>query len=310
MSYKPVVLAILDGTGISEEKKGNAVALAKKPNFKKFSENYMGTKLQASGIAVGVPWGEVGSSEVGHTNIGAGTVLYQNYPRVSLAIQDGSFFQIPIWEEAIKRPNIHIMGLISNSGIHAHVDHCLALIKMLSLKKYKGGVFIHAFTDGEDAPHRSAPIFIKMIEGAIKEYKIGKIASVSGRYWPMDRSKNWDRVQKFMDVLLEGKGPIAASADEVVKNAYAKNIEDEMIEPTIIAGKDGKPIGIMKPTDAAIFFNIRPDRARQLTETLEKIKGLAVITMTQYQESQKAPVAFPPQFITEPLAKVASDAGK
>ncbi len=307
---KPVVLAILDGTGLSDDPKGNAVALAKKPNLKFFSENYLGTKLKASGIDVGVPWGEVGSSEVGHTNIGAGLVIYQNYPRVSISIQDGSFFKIPVWDETIQRPNVHLMGLITNSGIHAHITHLIGLLKMLSLKKYKGGVFIHVFTDGEDAPHRSAPQFIKQIEDAIKEYRIGKIASVSGRYWPMDRSKNWDRVQKFLDVLVDGKGPMAASAEEVLKNSYAKEIEDEMIEPTVITDTKGAPVAALKKTDCAIFLNIRPDRARQLTELLDKIDGLLTITMTQYAEGQKAKVAFPPQYITEPIAKVISDAGK
>lgn len=307
---RPVVLAILDGTGLSEDPSGNAVALAKKPNLKYFSENYLGTKLKASGIDVGVPWGEVGSSEVGHTNIGAGTVLYQNYPRVSIAIQEGTFFKIPVWDEAVKRPNIHIMGLLTVSGIHAHIDHLIGLLQMLSMKKYKGGVYIHIFTDGEDAPQRSAPQFLKQLEAAMKKYKIGVIASVSGRYWPMDRSKNWDRVQKFMDVLTLGKGPEATSAEQVIENSYANNIEDEMIEPTVIADKKGKPLGVMTPADCAIFFNIRPDRARQLTEMLEKIEGLLTITMTQYSETQKAKVAFEPQYITEPLAKAVSDAGK
>ncbi len=307
---KPVVLAILDGTGLSDDANGNAVALAKKPNLKYFSEHYLGTKLRASGIDVGVPWGEVGSSEVGHTNIGAGTVLYQNYPRVSLAIQSGEFFKIPVWDEAVKRPNIHIMGLLTNSGIHAHLDHLIGLLKMLSLKKYKGGVYLHLFTDGEDAPHRSAPTFLRQIEAAMKQYGVGEIASVSGRYWPMDRSKNWDRVQKFMDALTAGKGPTAKNAEQLLNDAYAHNIEDEVIEPTVMVDKKGAPVATMKPADCAIFFNIRPDRARQLTEMLEKIDGLLVITMTQYTEGQKAKVAFPPQFITEPLAKVVSDAGK
>ncbi len=313
---KPLVLAILDGTGLSDNPEGNAVALAKKPNLKEFAKNYLGTKLKASGIDVGVPWGEVGSSEVGHTNIGAGVVLYQNYPRVSISIQDGSFSKIPIWDEAIKRPNIHLIGLLSLSGIHAHLDHLVGLLEMLSKKKYKGGVYIHIFSDGEDAPHRSAPDFLKQLQAAMRKYKIGEIASIGGRYWAMDRSKNWDRVQKFIDVLREGKGPSGGSAEEVIKNAYKNDIEDEMIEPTVITKKKGLlsseriPVATMKDSDAAIFFNIRPDRARQLTELLEKINGLLTITMTQYSETQKAPAAFPPQYITEPLAKVVSDAGK
>lgn len=307
---KPVVLAILDGVGISSEKEGNAVYLAKKPNLQKISENFLGAELQASGISVGIPWGEVGSSEVGHANIGAGLVIYQNYPRISLAIRDGTFFKLPVWDEVMKRPAVHLVGIATNSGIHAHIDHLLALVKMLALKKYKGEVFIHVFTDGEDAPPRSAPIFIEMIEKEIAANKIGKIASVTGRYWAMDRNKNWDRTNKTMHAIAEGRGAIAHSATEAIQSAYDKNVEDELIEPTVIIDKKNNPVGLIKKTDAAIFFNFRSDRARQLTEALMKIDGLLLITMTQYQENYPVKVAFPPQYITEPLAKVISDAGK
>lgn len=311
---KPVVLTILDGTGISQETKGNAFYLAKKPNLKMISENFLGTTLHASGIEVGVPWGEVGSSEVGHENIGAGVVVYQNYPRVSLAIQDGSFFQIPVWDEVMQRPAVHLFGLVTNSGIHAHIDHLLGLLKMLALKKYKGEVFIHMFTDGEDAPAKTAPVFLGMIEKQIKELKgnweTAQIASVTGRYWAMDRNKNWDRTDKTIACMMEGVGKTASNAGEALSNAYAKDIADELIEPTVIVGSSGKPVGSMKKTDAAVFFNIRPDRARQLTESLSKIKELLLVTMTQYEENLPVKVAFPPQFITHPLARVVSDAGK
>lgn len=307
---KPVVLAILDGVGISQETEGNAVYLAKKPNLKKISEEFLGASLRASGIEVGVPWGEVGSSEVGHTNLGAGLVIYQNYPRISLAIQDGSFLKVPAWDEIIKRPAVHLIGLATNSGIHAHIDHLLALIKMLAQKKYKGEVFIHVFTDGEDASPRSAKIFIEMIEKEIASSGIGKIASVTGRYWAMDRNKNWDRTEKTIACLAEGKGATARSAEEALQNAYGKNVEDELIEPTAIVDKKGDPAGLLKKTDAAVFFNFRPDRARQLTTALNKINGLYLVTMTQYEDEYKGPVAFPPAYITHPLAKILSDAGK
>lgn len=306
---KPVVLAILDGVGISQEKEGNAFYLAKKPNLQKISETFLGTTLHASGIEVGVPWGEVGSSEVGHTNLGAGLVMYQNYPRISLAIQDGSFFKLPIWEEALTKPAVHLIGLTTNSGIHAHIDHVLALIKMLKEKKYKGNVFVHAFTDGEDAPPRSAKIFIEMIEKELADLKNGKIASIAGRYWAMDRNQNWDRIEKTMACLTKGAGASAKSAEEALENSYAKNIEDELIEPTVITNNRGS-VGVIQPGDAAIFFNFRPDRARQLTEALMKINGLLLITMTQYNEKYPVKVAFPPQYITQPIAKVISDAGK
>lgn len=306
---KPVVLIIMDGTGIAEEARGNAVALAKKPNLKKISETFLGAKLHASGIEVGVPRGEVGSSEVGHTNLGAGVVVYQNYPRVSLAIQDGSFNKLPIWDELMEKPAIHLFGLISNSGIHAHIDHVIGLLRMLSEKKYRGQVFLHAFTDGEDAPPRSALVFIRMIEAEMSKLGLGKIATITGRYWAMDRSKNWDHTKRTIACMMDGQGATAHSAEEALSNAYAKNVEDELIEPTVITGKSG-PIGQMKKGDAAIFFNIRPDRARQLTESLSKIEGLLLITLTQYEENLPVKIAFPPQFITHPLARVISDAGK
>ncbi len=305
-----MVLAILDGFGISEEERGNAVRLANKPNFKKISENFLGTALHASGIEVGVPWGEVGSSEVGHTNIGAGLVIYQNYPRISLAIQDESFFKIPVWDEVVQKPSVHLFGLLTNSGIHAHVDHAIGLLRMLSQRKYKGEVFVHAFTDGEDAPPKSAAIFLEMVEKEMATLKIGKIASITGRYWAMDRNKNWDRTDRTIACMMEGTGVTAESAGEALARAYQNNISDELIEPTVIVGKNGQPIGLLKKSSAAIFFNFRPDRARQITEKMSKIDGLLLVTLTQYEEKLPVKVAFPPQYITHPLARVVSDAGK
>lgn len=307
---KPVVLLVLDGVGVSNETRGNAVAAAEKPNLRKIGENFPGTKLQASGIAVGLPWGEVGSSEVGHANLGAGFVIYQNYPRVSLAIQDKSFFKLPTWEKALERPNIHIMGLVTDSGIHAHIDHLLGLIKMLAMKKYRGGFFLHLFTDGEDAPPRSALSFLQKIQEALKKNRIGAIASVTGRHWAMDRGQNWDRTERTLKCLTEGQGLTAASAEEAIQNAYKTGNGDEMIEPTAIIDNNGRPVGLLGRGDAAIFFNIRPDRARQLTELLIKLPDIRVITMVQYEEGYPVEIVFPPQHITHPLAKIISDAGK
>ncbi len=300
----------MDGVGFSRETGGNAVALAKKPNLQKISENFLGAALRASGIEVGIPWGEVGSSEVGHANLGSGLVIYQNYPRISLAIQDKSFFKIPAWEEVIKKPRVHLLGLATNSGIHAHIEHLLALLRMLAEKKYRGEVFVHIFTDGEDAPPRSAEIFVEMTEKEMASAKLGKIASITGRYWAMDRNKNWDRTNRTVACLTDGKGQTANSAIEAIKNAYSKNTEDELIEPTIIVDKKNNPAGLLRNGDAAIFFNFRPDRARQLTEALNKIPGLFLVTMTQYEDGYQGLVAFPPQYITQPLAKIISDAGK
>ncbi len=305
-----VVLTILDGFGVSYQETGNAIHQAKKPNLLDISRFYPGTALQASGIAVGIPWGDVGSSEVGHTNIGAGLVIYQNYPRISLAIQDGSFSNLPVWNEAIQRPRIHLMGLLSTGGIHAHVDHLIGLLEMLARKKYAGEVFLHLFTDGEDSPPHTALILLEQVETAMAKLKIGKIATLIGRVMALDRTQKLDLTEKTMTAITRGEGAKAASARAAIEMAYQNKIEDENLPPTVITDSAGQPIGKFDESDALIFFNFRPDRARQLTESFMKIKKLLLITMVSYQEDYKIPVAFAPQNITEPLAKAISDAGK
>ncbi len=296
---------ILDGFGVSYQETGNAIHQAKKPSLLEISRFYPGTALQASGIAVGIPWGEVGSSEVGHTNIGAGLVIYQNFPRISLAIQNGSFWSIPAWDEAIKRPRIHLMGLLSTGGIHAHVDHIIGLLEMLAKKKYSGEVYLHLFTDGEDSPPRTALTLLEQVGTAMKNYGVGKIASITGRVIALDRTKKLDLTERTMSLITKAEGESANSAKEAVERAYKNNIEDENIPPSVIY-----PDGVVREEDALIFFNIRPDRSRQLTEAFMKMERLCLITMVSYQEDYKIKVAFPPQKITEPLAKVVSDAGR
>ncbi|TSC89901.1 MAG: 2,3-bisphosphoglycerate-independent phosphoglycerate mutase [Parcubacteria group bacterium Gr01-1014_3] len=304
------VLTILDGFGVSYQETGNAIHQAKKPNLLEISRFYPGTALQASGIAVGIPWGDVGSSEVGHTNIGAGLVIYQNYPRISLAIQDGSFSNLPVWSEAIQRPRIHLMGLLSTGGIHAHVNHLVGLLEMLAKKKYAGEVYLHLFTDGEDSPPRTALTLLEQVETAMTRLNIGKIATLIGRVTALDRTKKLDLTEKTMAAIIRGEGVKAASAREAVELAYQNKIEDENLPPTVVTDTAGQPVGKFDEADALIFFNFRPDRARQLTEAFMKIKKLLLITMVSYQEDFKIPVAFAPQNITEPLAKAISDAGK
>ncbi len=303
MSYKPVVLVILDGVGLAPESHGNALALANKPNLSKISRSYPGAALQAAGIAVGLPWGEVGSSEVGHANIGSGRVLYQNYPRISLAIENGTFLKMPIWQEAVDHAkkndsDIHLMGLLTGVGIHAHIDHLKALIE--TFKKFKKRIFLHLFTDGEDSPPRSALKFLEKVEGA-------QIASVLGRTYAMDRNGNWDLTAAAYNCLTQGTGETAASAKAALENAYKNGLEDESVKPTIILDKKQNPLPRIKEGDVVIFFNFRPDRARQLTELFIPWRNLFFVGMTQYREDYPIKTAFPPQRIQNPLSKILSD---
>jgi len=325
MSRKPTVLVILDGFGISQEKLGNAIALAKTPNFTSISENYQGMLLRSSGTEVGLSWGEMGNSEVGHLNLGSGLVVYQHLPRINLAIQDKSFFALPAWKKAVahaqqNKSNIHLMGVVSNGGVHGHLNHLLAVLKAIKDLKFKGSVFIHMFADGRDASPQSAVVFMSILKDEIKKIKIGEIASVSGRYYAMDRNENWDRTQKAYNCMVSGEGQKVKDAEQAIADSYAKEINDEFIEPTIIVGDDDQPAGIIQDNDAAIFFNFRPDRARQITQAFvepeftkfsrKKINNLLFVTMMDYGVNYPIEVAFPPQHITYPLARVISDAGK
>lgn len=315
MNYKPLVLIIMDGVGLSVEKDGNAVMLAKLPNLREISQHYPGAALQSAGLTVGVPWGEMGNSEVGHLAIGSGLVVYQNLPRINMAIRDGSFFKNPVWQKAIdhakkNKSAIHLMGLVSGGGVHSHQDHLFALLELIAGQKFSGKVFIHMFTDGRDAPTQSAPLFLQELQKQIeKNNPVGgwKIASVSGRYYAMDRDKRWERIQPAFDAIVKGEGEKAKTADEAIHNSYAQKVTDEFIKPTVIEGAEG-----VKAGDSVIFFNFRPDRARQLTELFlnSKIKNLLFTSMTEYDKSFKTDVAFESQIVEMPIAKVISDAGK
>ena len=312
MSYKPIVLVIMDGVGVSLEKEGNAVALAKLPNLRGINEKYFGTALQAAGLPVGIPWGEVGNSEVGHIAIGSGFVAYQDLPRINIAISNGTFFSNPVWEKAVNHAKnnqsaIHLMGLVSNGGIHSHMDHLFALLKMLSEKKFSGKVFVHAFTDGRDSPPQSAALFLEKLEKQIGKYGIGKIATISGRYYAMDRDKRQERTQLAFEAIARGRGEKAKNPKEAIENSYKKETTDEFIKPTVI----GKP-ETARDGDAVIFFNFRPDRARQLTESFLKseFKDLLFVSMTQYDKALPTRSVFPPEAVANPLAKIISDAGK
>lgn len=322
MKYRPHVLLILDGFGLSLEPKGNAVAIARLPHLRYLSHFYPGTALQSSGIAVGIMWGEVGNSEVGHTNIGAGTVIYQHLPRVNLAIEDKTFFDLPAWKDAVAhaRKNnsaIHLVGMLSNGGVHAHIDHLFALLRALKGLGFAGKVFIHAFTDGRDVPPQSAPLFFNLSTKEIAAVGLGEVASMSGRYLGMDRANKWDRTKRAYDAIIGNGEKTAADVASALRAAYAENVSDEVIPGTTIV-QGGKPVGAVADNDALIFYNFRPDRMRQIllpfVDPMFKefprhtFRNLFIATMTEYDAAFPAHVAFPSQHIAEPLAKVIADA--
>ncbi|MBI4919886.1 2,3-bisphosphoglycerate-independent phosphoglycerate mutase [Candidatus Azambacteria bacterium] len=319
MTYKPVILVILDGYGRGPENAANAIFKAKKPNIDSIEKNFPMTNLQASGIAVGLPWGEEGNSEVGHLNLGAGQIVYQYLPRITFAIRDGSFFKIPALvgaAEQVKKNNsaLHIAGLVGSGNVHSYIDHLYAILEFAK-KENLQKVFIHAFTDGRDSPPKDALNLYEKIQNRLNsDYPFVKIASLIGRHFAMDRNNNWDRTETTYRLMTESKGEIFSDAASAIKSDYDKNIEDEFIEPKVI---ENEPV---KESDAIIFIDFREDSARQLTRAFaeenfdkferKKIGKLYIATMTLYEKGLTPNVLFEPLQIKNMLAKVVSDAGK
>ncbi|MDD5490138.1 MAG: 2,3-bisphosphoglycerate-independent phosphoglycerate mutase, partial [Candidatus Moranbacteria bacterium] len=302
---------------------GNAIAQAKTPTMDKITRYYPEALLQASGISVGLPWGEMGNSEVGHLTLGAGRVIYQNLPRITLSVQDGTFFSnvalLAAMENVKKNGSaLHLMGLASEGGVHSSLDHLYALVEMAK-KNGLEKIFLHVFTDGRDAPPTSGLKVVGDIETRLAEYSCGKIASISGRYFAMDRNDNWNRVEKAYNLLVLGQGKKERNALEAIQKSYDSNVTDEFIEPVLI--DDGKgETGTVKEKDSVVFFNFREDRARQLTKafvlpTFDKFKrdkylsDLEFVCFTQYEDNLPARVAFPPIAIKNSLGEVVSQAG-
>jgi 2,3-bisphosphoglycerate-independent phosphoglycerate mutase len=287
-----VVLVILDGWGCAPAGPGNAVELADTPVFHRLWGEFPHTTLQASGEAVGLPPGQMGNSEVGHLTIGSGRVLDQDLQRVNRAIADGSFFESPALKAAFERGgDVHLLGLVSHGGVHSHIDHLKALMRFAPERAW-----IHAFTDGRDVSPTSAAHDLAELPG-------DRIATVAGRYWAMDRDQRWDRTQRAFDAIVNGEGEHAHDPVAAVKASYEGGVTDEFIEPIVL---DGRPR--LKPGDAAIFFNFRPDRARQLTKLLLDA-GFEVTTMTRYSNELDTAVAFGEQEVAETLAEVLAEAG-
>ncbi|MBC7333275.1 MAG: 2,3-bisphosphoglycerate-independent phosphoglycerate mutase [Actinobacteria bacterium] len=320
---RPVCLIILDGWGVSNQKEGNAIYLANTPNMDSYTRIYPNTTLEASGEAVGLPEGQMGNSEVGHLNIGAGRIVYQEFTRISKAIKSGEFFENKVLLEAVNnvkknRTSLHIMGLVSDGGVHSHLDHAKALVD-LALKNDVKDFFVHAFLDGRDVPPRSAIPYLEDLEDYLKARGIGEISTISGRYYAMDRDNRWDRTKKCYDALVYRKGERFNSPREVLEESYSKGIDDEFVVPSILNTRYEEKARV-KTGDSVIFFNFRPDRARQLTRAFisedftEFDRGteppeVYFVCMTQYDKRFEAPVAFPPHKIVNTLGEVISNSG-
>ena len=321
---KPIALIILDGWGVSSRTEGNAIALANKPNIDKYLQQYPHTVLQASGEDVGLPAGQMGNSEVGHLNIGAGRIVYQELTRITRSIRDGSFFSNKELLAAVdyaKKNNgsLHLMGLLSDGGVHSHLDHLYALLE-LAKKEKLNRVYIHAFLDGRDVPPASAVGYIDAVEKKCLEVGLGKIATVMGRYYAMDRDKRWERTEKAYRAMVLGEGLKTESAEEAVEESYQRDETDEFVQPTVVVNADGSPIATVADGDAVIFCNFRPDRARQITrafvdadfsgfERPDNHPQVHFTCMTQYDATIEASVAFTPQKLENTLGEVLSKQG-
>ena len=317
---KPVALIVMDGYGIRNEEKGNAILQAKTPNLDRFRTVYPNTALGASGMSVGLPDGQMGNSEVGHLNLGAGRIVYQELTRVTKEIQEGTFFENETFLAAIahaKKHNsaLHLYGLVSDGGVHSHIQHLFALLKLAKMQSFDR-VYVHAFLDGRDVAPDSAVQYIQQLQDKIVELGIGKIATVQGRYYAMDRDKRWERTEKSYRAMVYGDGPRYTDPVHAVKESYEKSIFDEFVMPTVIVQEDGTPVAQIQDQDSIIFFNFRPDRAIQLSQvfTNEEFKGfdrgekrpkdLFYVCLTKFSESVDGYVAYKPTNLDNTLGEV------
>lgn len=321
---KLIALIILDGYGINSKVEGNAIMAANKPNIDKLMAECPNTIIHTSGMEVGLPRGQMGNSEVGHTNIGAGRIVYQELTRITKSIEDGDFYEKKEFLDAIencKRNNskLHLYGLLSDGGVHSHNTHLYALVELAKKQGLKD-VFVHCLFDGRDVPPDSAKGFVEELENKLKEIGVGKIATVMGRYYAMDRDNRWDRVELAYGAMVLSKGLTAGSAREAVVESYAKEEFDEFVKPTVIV-ENGKPVAAIEKNDSVIFFNFRPDRAREITRTFvdpefkgfEREKGffpLFYVCMTQYDKTMpNVVVAYKPVSLTNTFGEYISRLG-
>ncbi|MTI46960.1 MAG: 2,3-bisphosphoglycerate-independent phosphoglycerate mutase [Firmicutes bacterium] len=323
MPKKMTALVILDGWGLGEKYEGNAVTAASTPNFKRLNQEYPSTTLTASGSSVGLPDGQMGNSEVGHLNIGAGRIVYQELTRITKAIENKEFHKKKELVEAVqyaKKNNtkLHLMGLLSDGGVHSHNRHLYALLELAKENDFED-VYVHCFLDGRDVPPTSAKGYLEELESMMKEIGVGKIATIAGRYYAMDRDKRWQRTKLAYDAMTMGTGMEGGSSTEIINRAYGEDETDEFVKPSVVF-KNDKPVGLVESKDSIIFFNFRPDRARQMTrafvdkdfEGFDRKKKVDVhfVCMTQYDKTiEGVDVAYKPQKYSNTLGEFISKEG-
>ncbi len=314
---KPLVLTILDGWGYSAVTEGNAIAAARKPTYDVLLREYPNTLVRTSGPSVGLPEGQMGNSEVGHLNIGAGRIIYMDVTRIDKMIASGEFFKNPVLLDSMQHARthrLHLMGLCSDGGVHSLLTHLYALLKMAKQQQVEQ-VFVHCFMDGRDTPPESGAGFLEQVEKELRQIGIGKIATVSGRYYAMDRDKRWDRIERAFGAMVLGNGAKSEDPVAAAKRSYEHGVTDEFIEPVTIVDSSKQPVGLIRDDDACIFFNYRADRGREMTmalndPTLEKPsrsvapKNLHFTTMTEYDKSFRVPFVLPREHPNNILADV------
>jgi 2,3-bisphosphoglycerate-independent phosphoglycerate mutase len=320
---RPVVLIVLDGWGIRQEREGNAIALAGAPFYHGLLRDYASLELTASGQSVGLPDDQMGNSEVGHLNLGAGRVVYQEFTRINRSVADGSFAANPVLcrtVDAATAPGatLHLLGLLSDGGVHSHIEHLFALLAMAK-RRGASRVAVHAFLDGRDTSPQSGVTYLRTLEARLATEGIGRLATVSGRYYAMDRDKRWERVKKAYDAIVSGQGVEAKEAVGAVEESYRRGVTDEFVVPIVLTS-DGQPVAPMRDGDSAIFFNFRADRARQLTAALteegfdgfpraRRARFAEFAGLTRYDDRLAVSAAYEPVRLTRILADVLSESG-
>jgi 2,3-bisphosphoglycerate-independent phosphoglycerate mutase len=321
----PTALIILDGFALRGERMGNAVAQAKKPNFDRYWNHYPHAQLIASGEAVGLPEGQMGNSEVGHLNIGAGRIVYQSLTRVNISIREGEFEKNETFLAAIKHAKekgtaLHLMGLLSDGGVHSHIEHMYALLKLAASEGLEK-VYVHGFLDGRDVGPKTAPGYIEQTLEKMNEIGVGEFATISGRYYSMDRDKRWERVEKSYRSMVYGDGPTYSNPMELIEDNYNNGIFDEFVVPSVLVRPDGSPVATVQNDDAVIFYNFRPDRAIQISNTFTNKdfrsfdrgeghpENLHFVCLTHFSETVDGYVAFEPSNLDNTVGEVISQAG-
>ncbi|MCP1310011.1 2,3-bisphosphoglycerate-independent phosphoglycerate mutase [Paenibacillus tyrfis] len=317
---KPVALIILDGFGLRGETQGNAVAQANKPNYDRYWNQFPHTTLTACGEAVGLPEGQMGNSEVGHLNIGAGRIVYQDLTRISKSIREGEFFENETILGAVRHARehgkkLHLYGLLSDGGVHSHIAHLFALLEVCKKEDFHE-IYIHAFLDGRDVAPDSAVNYMEQLQNKIAELGVGRIATVQGRYYAMDRDKRWERTEKSYRAMVYGEGPSYEDPMNAIKESYVRSVFDEFVMPTVIVKKDGTPVGLVESGDSVVFFNFRPDRAIQLSQVFTNSdfrgfdrgdkcpKDLYYVCLTLFSETVGGYVAYKPKNLDNTLGEV------